>query len=164
MLEQLESRDCPTTLTWNNPADITYGTVLGGGQLNASADVSGVFTFSPALGVILHAGNSQELSASFTPDDPNDAPATAIVDINVLPATLLVRANDNSKTYGSANPALTVSYSGFVNGDTVAALTSAASASTSATTASNAGAYTMIAPAADRPAITRSLTTPARSP
>ncbi|WP_394364547.1 MBG domain-containing protein, partial [Flavobacterium nitrogenifigens] len=39
-------------------------------------------------------------------------------------------ADDKSKPYGSANPTLTVSYSGFVNGDTEASLTSAGAAST----------------------------------
>src|SRR5262249_29197521 len=40
--------------------------------------------------------------------------------LTVTAATLTITANDKSKVYGTANPALTVSYSGFVNGDTAA--------------------------------------------
>src|SRR5262249_59058822 len=32
------------TITWSNPAPITYGTPLGPTQLNATADVPGMFT------------------------------------------------------------------------------------------------------------------------
>src|SRR5258705_11780491 len=52
---------------------------------------------------------------------------------------------DQTKAYGTVNPALTVSYSGFVNGDTVASLTTAATASTTATTTSAPGTYPITA-------------------
>jgi hypothetical protein len=55
--------------------------------------------------------------------------------------TLGITADDQSKTYGDTNPALTVSYSGFVNGDTSTALDTAPTASTAATAASGAGTY-----------------------
>src|SRR5262249_34375925 len=61
--------------------------------------------------------------------------------LTVTAATLTITANDKSKVYGTANPALTVSYAGFVNGDTVASLTTPASVSTTATAASGAGTY-----------------------
>ncbi|WP_423149777.1 MBG domain-containing protein, partial [Rubrolithibacter danxiaensis] len=60
-------------------------------------------------------------------------------------ATLAVTADDQSRTYGSANPALTVSYSGFVNGDTATDLTTAPTATTAATTGSAAGTYAITA-------------------
>jgi filamentous hemagglutinin family protein len=59
----------------------------------------------------------------------------------VNPATLTITASSASKTYDSANPALTVGYSGFEYGDTLAGLTTAATASTTAVMASNVGAY-----------------------
>ena len=43
---------------------------------------------------------------------------------------LTVTAANETKAYGAANPTLTVSYSGFVNGDTAASLTTPATAST----------------------------------
>src|SRR5207244_5498306 len=37
--------------------------------------------------------------------------------LTVTPAALTIRADDKSKVYGAAVPALTARYSGFVNGD-----------------------------------------------
>src|SRR5206468_9150549 len=42
--------------------------------------------------------------------------------LTVTKASLTVTADDKTKTYGAGNPALTVSYAGFVNGDTAASL------------------------------------------
>ena len=61
--------------------------------------------------------------------------------LTVTPAPLTVTANDATKVYGQANPAFSVSYSGFVNGDTPSTLTGALSFSTAATAASPAGTY-----------------------
>ncbi|PZV82154.1 gliding motility-associated-like protein [Algoriphagus aquaeductus] len=52
---------------------------------------------------------------------------------------LTITANDKSKTYGEANPALTFTYDGLVNGDTK--VTIEPSISTTATRSSNAGTY-----------------------
>jgi filamentous hemagglutinin family protein len=59
----------------------------------------------------------------------------------VNPATLTITASTASKTYDQVNPALTAGYSGFQYSDTVASLTTAATASTTAVTASNVGSY-----------------------
>lgn len=59
------------TITWTNPAPITYGTPLSSAQLNASASVSGAFNYSPPGGTVLSAG-SQTLSVKFNPTDAND--------------------------------------------------------------------------------------------
>ncbi len=75
------------TITWSNPADIEYGTLLSGTQLNATADAAGSFSYSPAAGTKLNAGNNQTLTATFTPTDNNYNPATATVKINVAKAT-----------------------------------------------------------------------------
>src|SRR6185369_9957531 len=65
--------------------------------------------------------------------------------LTVTPAALTVAAINQTKAYGAANPALTVSYSGFVNGDTAASLTAAPTASTPATAASAVGTYPITA-------------------
>ena len=57
--------------------------------------------------------------------------------LSVTPASLTVTADAKSKAYGAALPALTASYSGFVNGDTAANLTTQAALSTTATAASH---------------------------
>ena len=60
------------TITWPNPADITYGTALGGTQLDATASTAGTFAYTPGSGTVLHAGNGQTLSVTFTPTDIAD--------------------------------------------------------------------------------------------
>jgi hypothetical protein len=59
----------------------------------------------------------------------------------VTKASLTITADSKTKAYGAAVPSLTVSYSGFVNGDTSASLSNAPTPVTSGTNASNAGAY-----------------------
>jgi hypothetical protein len=61
--------------------------------------------------------------------------------LTVLPASLTITAGNASMTYGGPVPSLSVSYSGFVNGEDVSNLTSSASAGTTATSAWAAGAY-----------------------
>src|SRR5439155_1597164 len=47
------------TITWSNPANITYPTALGATQLNATASIAGAFTYTPAATTVLNAGNNQ---------------------------------------------------------------------------------------------------------
>lgn len=61
--------------------------------------------------------------------------------LTITPAELTVTANDASREYGDENPALTVSYNGFKNSDTEAALATKPTASTSATKASDVAIY-----------------------
>jgi hypothetical protein len=91
------------TLTWPNPADITYGTGLDGTQLDATASVvvngstvsvPGTFTYTladgttPAAGAVLRAGPNQTLLVSFTPTDAADfTSASGSRPINVDQAT-----------------------------------------------------------------------------
>jgi hypothetical protein len=59
---------------------------LGSGQLNATANVPGTFSYSPAAGTVLPIGNGQTLSVTFTPTDSVDySQATKSVLINVDP-------------------------------------------------------------------------------
>jgi filamentous hemagglutinin family protein len=62
-------------------------------------------------------------------------------------AHLTVTANNQSRLYGAANPALTTTVSGFVNGETFATsgVTGSGSASTTATAATNVGTATISA-------------------
>src|SRR5713101_4631126 len=78
-------------ITWANPADITYPTLLSTTQLNATADVAGGFVYMPAVGTKLNASSSQALKVDFTPTDTaNYNPATKIVSINVLKGTPVI--------------------------------------------------------------------------
>jgi hypothetical protein len=136
-------------INWASPAAITYGTPLGASQLSATATrgaggpvVDGGFAYAPAAGTILNVGNAQTLHAEFTPaDSANYTTASKDVSIDVVRATLTIKTADASKVYGSQNPAFTVSYSGFLNGDTPASLSGALSFTTAATQTSDAGVY-----------------------
>jgi len=78
-------------VTWINPDDIVYGTTMSKTQLNATADVSGTFTYIPALGSKLSAGNNQELKVDFTPTDAaNYENISKTVTINVKKATPII--------------------------------------------------------------------------
>jgi YVTN family beta-propeller protein len=136
----------PATITWANPAAITYGTALSGAQLNATANVPGAFVYTPAAGTVLNAGNGRVLSVIFTPNDLiNFGRATNTVLIDVLRAPLTITAQNKSKVYGAALPALTAAYSGFVNGDTASSLDTPVSLSTTATASSPVGSYAITA-------------------
>jgi uncharacterized protein (TIGR02145 family) len=56
-------------ITWANPADISFGMLLTTAQLNATADVSGTFIYTPAAGTKLKEGANQNLKVDFTPSD-----------------------------------------------------------------------------------------------
>ena len=91
------------TISWANPADIVYGTALSGTQLDATANVAGTFTYTPAAGTVLGAGLDQTLSVSFAPTDSTDyTTASATVTINVLRATPTISwANPADIVYGT---------------------------------------------------------------
>jgi len=74
-------------VTWSKPADITFGSALGSGQLNATANVPGTFVYNPAPGIVLPVGNNHVLAVSFTPSNTvNYTMAAATTTINVVPA------------------------------------------------------------------------------
>ncbi len=77
-------------ITWATPAPIMYGTALGAAQLDATANTSGTFVYSPAAGTVLPIGTST-LKASFTPTDATDyTAAAASVALTVTQATPLI--------------------------------------------------------------------------
>jgi hypothetical protein len=91
-------------ISWGAPADIVYGTVLSGTQLNATASVPGTFAYTPAAGTVLPAGAGQTLSVTFTPTDTaNYATAIANVLITVTKATPAITwPTPSSIVYGTA--------------------------------------------------------------
>ncbi|MEI7815589.1 MAG: MBG domain-containing protein, partial [Desulfuromonadales bacterium] len=92
----------PAVISWGTPAAITYGTALSATQLNATANVAGTFSYSPAAGTVLGAG-SQALSVTFTPSDPNYSSDTDGVWLTVNKAYVAVSATmPTALNYGSA--------------------------------------------------------------
>jgi hypothetical protein len=93
-----------TTVTWNNPVNIAYGTALGAPQLNATASVSGTFVYSPTGGTILNVGANQLLHVDFTPADTTYYNGDSKdVTINVVKATPVITwATPVDIVYGTA--------------------------------------------------------------
>ena len=60
------------TIIWPAPAAVAAGTTLGSNQLNATANVPGTFTYTPAAGVDLTVAGTTTLTAAFTPTDNLD--------------------------------------------------------------------------------------------
>jgi sugar lactone lactonase YvrE len=137
-------------LTWAPPSDIVYGTPLGAAQLNASADVSGSFSYTPAAGTMLGVG-THVLRVSFAPTDAaNYVGATREVPVTVRPAPLTIRADDQAMVLNGPLPPLTATYIGFVNGETAADLDAPVMLSTSAT-GGVAGPFPIVASGAADP-------------
>ncbi|MBS1810305.1 MAG: Ig-like domain repeat protein [Acidobacteria bacterium] len=63
--------------------------------------------------------------------------------LNITTLTLKVKAEDKTKVYGSANPAFTVSYNGFISGEDQSVLGGALAFTTAATSSSNVGNYSI---------------------
>jgi hypothetical protein len=71
-------------LSWQRPGGISFGTLLGTGQLDATASVPGTFSYAPAAGSFLPPGIGQLLTATFTPTDLTDyttATITTTIDV-----------------------------------------------------------------------------------
>ncbi|HBB89181.1 MAG TPA: hypothetical protein DC047_16370 [Blastocatellia bacterium] len=117
----------PQTITWSNPSSITYGTALSGTQLNAT--VAGVFggsapgalTYSPASGTVLNAGNGQTLAVDAAATSNYDA-AHKTVTIDVNKKALTITADNKTMPFGGPVPAFTVTYAGFVTGQSASNL------------------------------------------
>ncbi len=82
-------------ITWAAPGSLSLGAVLGTSQLNATANVSGTFAYSPAAGTALTTAGVQILSASFTPADT--------ADYNSTTASVSVTVNQSGPSYAWTN-------------------------------------------------------------
>jgi hypothetical protein len=105
------------TITWANPAAITYGTALSATQLKAKASVAGTFAYTPAAGTVLAAG-TQPLNVTFTPTDTADyttATGSATLVVNPAP-TAITWTNPAAITYGTALGATQLNASSSVSG------------------------------------------------
>ncbi len=73
-------------------------------------------------------------------NDSGTGPASTLA-LTIGKAALTAKADAKSRAYGSGNPALTVSYTGLLGGDTAASLTTEPSATTTANASSPVGTY-----------------------
>ena len=137
-----------------DPAGSVYGAALvPGGSLTVSysgfvnGDGPGSMTVLPIVTNTAFAG-APVGSYTLIPSgavNPNYAIVYVNGDYTISPATLTITANDASMTYGGTAPSLSVSYSGFVNGDNASSLTTPPTITTTATSSSPAGDYPITA-------------------
>lgn len=122
--------DAAVTLaaTASSKLSVTYAVVDGPGRIENGNTV------------VLTGAGEVTVSASQEGDDVY-ATASTTRSFKVAKAKLVATADDQSRVYGAANPTLTVSYTGFLNGDTSAVLTSVAAATTVADANSLPGTY-----------------------
>jgi len=83
------------------------------------------------------------IQATFAPGDTSLA-SSGTAWVTVMKAPLTVTSNNVSKVYGAALPMFSATVTGFVNGDTSAVVSGAASLTTAATAASNVGSYPIV--------------------
>src|SRR6202041_3017899 len=87
---QIAVTQAAPTITWSNPASITFGTALSATQLNATASVPGTLVYTPAAGNIPAAG-TDTLSVTFTPTDTTSySSVTKTVQIAVTQAAPVI--------------------------------------------------------------------------
>lgn len=80
------------SLTWQSISPISEGTPLGPVQLNATANVPGIFSYSASSGTVLAPGKYL-LTATFTPDDSSKYQSVSIRnELRVLPVTSTMRS------------------------------------------------------------------------
>ena len=122
--------DWPTNLT------ATYGQTLSNITLPGnSGSTAGTFSWTSGGTTPVGIAGTQSHNVTFTPHDVYTYyPVSQNVNITVAKATLTVIADNKSKTYGEVNPVLTVTFSGFVNGENQSVITTHPSITTTATT------------------------------
>ena len=138
------------------PLAVTVTANAGQTKIYGSVDPALTFTSSPVVGTAL--ANTEVISFtgslvrvtgenvgsySITVGGLNNMnlSITLVTDNFIITkAPLTITADNQSKTYGASNPLLTISYSGFVNGEDVSVITEPL-ISTSTVTGSDAGTY-----------------------
>jgi hypothetical protein len=143
----------PLTVT-ASPASMVYGSVVPAFDDTITGFVNGdtksVISGSPSLTTT--ATSSSPVASSPYPITVKAGSLSAVNyvfraadlignDLSVTPAPLAISAVSESMVAGQAVPALAASFSGFVNGDTAADLTTPPTLTTAATSASPAGSY-----------------------
>jgi hypothetical protein len=136
----------PATGTYGSAIPTLTGTVTGfvNGQTQSSA-TTGTAAFTTPATASSNAGtypiNGSGLTANFGNYTFTQAVGNATA-FTINPALLTYTATSATRTYGSVNPAVTGSITGFVNGDTLSSATTGIAGFTSpATSSSNVGAY-----------------------
>jgi hypothetical protein len=142
---QLSAGDTAQTVSFSLPTgDTRYGVApIDVGATATSGNPVFIFVSGPAYvdrnGKVAVTGTGTVNVAGFALGDATYAEAWHVASIEIKKKKLVVTADDKTKVYGSDNPALTFTMTGFVNGDTASSLSTQPVVTTAATNASGAG-------------------------
>ena len=119
-LSQTVTKVTPIVSAWPTASAITYGQALSAATFSGgTTSVPGTFAFTTPTTV--RGIGTASATVIFTPTDSiNYNSVSGSVNVTVTPAPLTVTAAAKVKAFGAADPSLTYSASGFVNGDTAA--------------------------------------------
>ena len=139
------------TITFNPLAAKTYGdltfklSATGGASNNpltySSSDTSVAVVSENTVTIVGSGSTTITVNQAGTTDEY--ATATAQQTLTVNKANLTVTADNKQRSYNTANPDFTATYSGFVNNEDITVLTGTPTFSTTATQISLAGSYTI---------------------
>jgi hypothetical protein len=136
------SPDSPT-----GEVDFYEGTTkIGSAALTSGQNQASILVMLPA--------GSYTITATYEGDGTDLTSTSAAYPLTVTPAPLTITVNNQSQTYGAALPALTVTYTGLVNGDTPATFATPANRGPTLTTVpagSHVGSYAITAAGAVDP-------------
>lgn len=135
------------TITFGALSNVTYG--AANIELSASSDSGLPITYAVISGPATLSGStlsvtgigSVVIEATQTGDDTFGTAVAVQQGFTVNKAALVATADNLTIAYGEAIPTLTFAYAGFVNGESAAVLTAEPTIETTASAASNAGAY-----------------------
>ncbi|WP_449436701.1 YDG domain-containing protein, partial [Pedobacter steynii] len=123
------------------PANYTLTGLIGTDAVTVSG-TAGYDTNTKGTGKTITAGTFVLDGAD--KDNYSLSTTTASTTGNITPRELMATAEDKIKFQGTINPPLTVTYSGFINGEGINNLTTPATATTTANTVSASGNYDII--------------------
>lgn len=155
----------PLTVTANDVTK-TYGEILTDDTQSTAFTVTGLQNGEVIESVGIYYGTGGQAgypvgacdqcvgiaNATGSTFDPNNYSINYVYgNINVTPAALIITADNQLKLYGETNPVLTLTYSGFVNGEGPLQLAAQPIVSTTAGTTSPPGTYPITAEGASDP-------------
>ncbi|MDW3208462.1 MAG: MBG domain-containing protein [Reichenbachiella sp.] len=125
--------------TYGNPSFELEAFSSSGAAITYESSNSSVIEIDGNLAEVVGAG--QCTISALQNENVNYEEGQAMADVEVAQVPLTITADDQSRTYGDENPALTMSYTGFVNGDNSDDLSELPDVSTAATVTSDVGTY-----------------------
>ncbi len=145
----------PLTVTAASPSKV-YGATLPALTYSAGTFVNGDSAATALTGALATTATAASPVANYPITQGTLAAKNYTITfvpgtLSVTPAPLTITANNESKVAGSANPPLTFTPTGLVNGDTVSSLSTQPTLTTTATTTSVAGYYPITASGAVDP-------------